>query len=330
MESAGTYVLECEWLGGLFQWSDTLEYIPSEPHIMTIEWTEPQCYGESGILGWFASPDLMVQYEGGSYPSFVQNLEQQAGPLLLESTDSTGGCLTPHHFTLSEPSELQVYIEYFPALCAGDSASAFAAGYGGTPGYLVNWSDVDPNDLPNGEVQLSVEDAHGCTLDTSIQVMIPEPLECEVTVIPEDLGEDGALVLDLTGGTLPYEVLWNTGQESDTALYGLGQGLYSWVVVDAQGCTLLGVQEIFNLNISPVSNVEPWAVNRGPNGVWLHAGTEWPEDMTVSLFDAQGRAVSASPVLKGNALFWTWDQVPFQGIVWVHDGQGQTYLRSAY
>ena len=330
LETAGTYVLECEWMGGLFQWSDTLEYAPSAPHIMTIEWTEPDCYGEFGILGWVTSPDLMVHYEGGSYPSFVQNVAQLAGPLMLESVDSTGGCLTPHHFNLSEPSELQVYIEYFPALCAGDSASAFAAGYGGTPGYLVNWNDVDPNNLPQGEVLLTIEDAHGCTLDSSIQVVIPDPLECEVTVIPEDLGDDGALLLDLSGGTLPYEILWNTGQAGDTALYGLGQGLYSWVVLDAQGCTLLGVQDLFNLHVDPTSDEDAWTVNRGPNGIWLNAGTSWPEGVAVSVFDAQGRAVSEFTMAKGDAFFWAWDQVPFQGIIWVHDERGRTYLRSAY
>lgn len=329
MEGEGTYVVDCVWMGGLFEWSDTLVWAEQAPHAMTIQWTEPDCFNEPGSLGWNTDSTLTVELSGLSFSHSISNLQVLAGPLMLTTVDSSGVCAEMHEFELTQPVELELYIEYEPALCFEDSAQAFAAGYGGTPNYILNWGDVNPLMLPEGEVVLHLEDANGCTVDSTIVIDIPEPLTCEVLVTPEDVGNDGALELVLGGGTPPYDVLWNTGSESDSVLFGLSEGVYSWVLLDDNGCLLFGVQDLINVGV-----VEPddqtGQLRRGPSGLWLKPGSTWSQTVQADFFDVQGRMVHSAVIQGEHMQRWGWDVLPSQGLVWVHDTEGRTYFRSAY
>jgi len=244
--------------------------------------------------------------------------------------DSTGVCSEFHEFTLDQPAPLELYIEYTPALCFGDSAQAFAAGYGGTPNYVLNWGGANPLMLTEGVVPLYLEDAQGCTVDSSIVVQIPDPLSCGVVVTLEDLGNDGALELNPAGGTAPYNVLWNTGAASDTVLSGLSAGLYSWVLMDANGCLLLGLQDLLNLDVAEGMPNGGGQLSYGPAGLWFEPGSPGWGRVQVDFFDVQGRRIYSSVVEDGGLTHWSWDVVPRQGVIRVHDNKGQTFFRSAY
>ncbi len=150
-----------------------------------------------------------------------------------------------------------------------------------------------------------------------------------VVVTPEDVGNDGALELVLGGGTPPYDVLWNTGSESDSVLFGLSEGLYSWVLLDDNGCLLFGVQDLINVGV-----VEPddqtGQLRRGPSGLWLKPGSTWSQTVQADFFDVQGRMVHSAVIQGEHMQRWGWDVLPSQGLVWVHDTEGRTYFRSAY
>ena len=171
-----------------------------------------------------ADEGLTVDHAGLSWDAVVTNLGSAAGEVVFLTTSLETGCVEQHEFILPEPPELGIYLEYSPALCHDDVAQVLASGYGGTPGYLVNWSGVDPSNLPPGESEFTLTDGNGCTLDSSLQVVIPDPLTIEVQVINEDAGEDGSLSLSIEGGTPPYNVLWNDGTQGDTILTNLGKG----------------------------------------------------------------------------------------------------------
>lgn len=330
LASSGNYVVECEWLGGLFSWSDTLVWTIAAPHVVTLEWTEPACHGEPGILGWVTDSELTVWLEGEEFAPFEQDLAQVGGWFELETHSGQSGCVQAHSFFLPQPPELNLYLEYTHPDCHEDPAVAYAVGYGGTPGYLVNWNGLDPNDLPAGEVLISLTDAQGCTLDSSFTVVIPDALGFGLTVVDEDVGNDGAIVLDIFGGSPPYDILWNTGLQGEWMLEGLSTGLYSWVISDAQGCVLLGLQEIVNMDVEGLDGLEWSSMEWTEQGWLLTASGQAGEGMEIHVLDLSGRLVLKAPVVAEGSTLLPKADIPAHGIVLLLDEGGIVLGRTRY
>lgn len=331
ISTSGTYVGTCSWMGGLFAWEDSLSWTVLPPHVVTIEWTEPDCAGDPGLLGWVVDSNLTVSLEGTDYPNMMLDLEQPAGPFVLLTIDAVNGCVEEQAFQLPEPPELALYIEYEPALCADEVPYAFAAGFGGTPGYLVNWNGADPSMLEDGPVQLTLTDGNGCVLDSTIEVVVPEPLSFNVTVVQEDLGGDASIALDIAGGTPPYDVLWNTGLEGDTLLPNLSSGLYSWVVSDANGCLAMGLQDIINVGIDlqeGEANDWKWYFEEG--ALVIEASEDAPSGAKVVLRDMLGRLMLEEEMRPGQRLRLSARSLPAHGVLVITGDTGVPLVRAVY
>jgi len=63
-------------------------------------------------------------------------------------------------------------------------------------------------------------------------------------------GSDGVINPNITGGVAPFAYSWNTGATS-ASLTGLNPGSYSYVVTDAEGCTVSG--EVLLESASPIT-----------------------------------------------------------------------------
>jgi hypothetical protein len=50
---------------------------------------------------------------------------------------------------------------------------------------------------------------------------------------------NGEIDVQITGGTAPYNILWNNSSTANPSL-NLGAGTYSVLVTDANGCTVSG------------------------------------------------------------------------------------------
>lgn len=318
----GLHVAECRWMDGLFSWADTIDWSILPPHIVTLEWTEPHCHGEPGTLGWVADSAFNVLLDGEVYAPVLLGSDHPAGILTIATHDPVSGCLQEHVFDLSEPAPLALYIEYVPPACSEDTVQAFAAGFGGTPGYLVNWNGADPSNLEEGEVMLELTDANECALDSSFFVVIPEPITFDVQVVHEDEGFDASIALDIAGGTAPYNVLWNNGEEGDTVLSGLSTGLFSWVVQDANGCIAMGLQEIINLGLTETPWASGWEflVSERGLGVRYSGGIVAPGELQI--MDFTGRVFHRMSIQTESEHWIPWHTLPEHGIVVITDRQG--------
>ncbi|KAA3621368.1 MAG: T9SS C-terminal target domain-containing protein [Bacteroidetes bacterium] len=102
---------------------------------------------------------------------------------------------------------------------------------GGIPPYELAWSNNQSGNylvnLSSGEYALSVTDAQGCELTEfiSVQYVAPLTLNYNVQDVSCQGGNDGMIDLLVSGGTPPYDFVWNTGETSED-LEDLSSGFY--------------------------------------------------------------------------------------------------------
>ena len=329
LTESGTYVVECEWLGGLFSWTDSIEWEVAAPHMLDVDWIEPLCHGDEGTLNWVAQEGLVVEFEGLSWDANESGVLHQGGQVSFDTFDQVTGCTESHPMLLSQPLELGLVLNYVPALCHHDLGQVEGVGFGGAPGYLFDWGGVDPNALTAGQFDFTMTDANGCVMDSTLEVVIPDPVVVEVDVVQEDGGNDGSLTLNISGGSSPYSILWSTGVQGDTALFGLAQGAYSWVVEDANGCLLLGLQEIVNLDVlSNGEGVLPWSLQAGEGG-WRLVGTPSEGDC-LEVYSLSGKRILFRPLPSGFPFEFDGASLPAHGVLRVLGVDGTLRFSRVY
>ncbi len=131
----------------------------------------------------------------------------------------------------------------------GNSGTVISNVSGGLLPYTYSWSNgsVTPNlsDLVAGTYTLLITDLNGCNLNAQTIVNQPTAIQIStnVTQVSCNGATDGAISLVVTGGTAPYQHLWNTGS-SEQSVSGLPAGSYSVTITDTNNCTLQSIQQI--------------------------------------------------------------------------------------
>ncbi len=169
----------------------------------------------------------------------------------LTITDDSS-CTKDSSFTILSPSEIYLNVTITDANCAFDDGAATANVNGGTLtgiDYTYDWDNdgVGDNDdantislLPSGNYSLIAIDDNGCQADTTISIGITAGPTIQVDSITATScysGNDGAIYTTVSGGTLPYNYIWNSGvnQQSDD-VSSLIAGTYYLQLIDAIGC----------------------------------------------------------------------------------------------
>jgi len=135
--------------------------------------------------------------------------------------------------------------------CAGDSTGLLAVTLtDGVAPFNYNWSNGiihETDDLvdelgaiESGTYTVTITDAIGCTSESnSVTLSDPQPLTWNVGGIDNlscSESNDGAITINISGGTQPIDILWSTG-DSVTTLSALHPGLYTVTLTDDNGCT---------------------------------------------------------------------------------------------
>ncbi|AEV34243.1 hypothetical protein Oweho_3292 [Owenweeksia hongkongensis DSM 17368] len=94
--------------------------------------------------------------------------------------------------------------------------------------------------LSSGTYILTVTDVFGCVESIAHDFLDPDSLTLSLNHIEDPSCHnafDGAIHVGISGGTAPYNILWNTSNTSST-LNNLPSGNYSVTVTDSRGCSL--------------------------------------------------------------------------------------------
>lgn len=149
------------------------------------------------------------------------------------------------------PMELNILLQENPS-CPGESNGKIILDIlGGSGKYRVNWNHdpqlnkFEATGLAQGTYEVEIEDETGCDLQLiQVELRDPEPLNFSGIIEVKEVscfdGSDGEVVLNVTGGTLPYQV---PDFESDHYPYGLQvkglkAGVQTIFLQDSRGCIL--------------------------------------------------------------------------------------------
>ena len=108
----------------------------------------------------------------------------------------------------------------------------------------------------------------------------------------------------------------------------MGQGLYSWVIEDAQWCLLLGLESIINVGVSsgPMFKVGTWLFRKRPS-FWSGAPMG---AMQVEILAMTGARVLVEPLSDQESLVLSRVRLPHHGILRVLDAAGQPVFSRIY
>jgi len=170
-----------------------------------------------------------------------------AGDYDVIVNDSLFGCFDTISVSFDGQYEIELDQSIQHVLCYGDSSGSISIDtiYGGSSPYSIQWGGISPPDvtgvsiLSAGTYTAFIVDSSGCILIQ--EFIVEQPLEFSANPIlysPScNGGSDGAIKVNVTGGTGSLSYYWINGTGISDSLYGLSVGEYSLVVIDSILCS---------------------------------------------------------------------------------------------
>lgn len=209
---------------------------------------EPSCYNE-------ATGSIMTTPTGGMPPytffwntgdTTVQLTDLAAGIYALTVTDDVG-CSFDSVFVLNTPEVLVVDLSNInnPSCSESDNGLLQVEATGGTLPYAYMWSTGDTSNviegLSGGIFTLTVEDANACRYEAEYELSDPLPIAVQPIEVkhPDCAGDNnGAIELEVMGGTPPFIYNWNDDFAMELNLSDLPEGEYELTITDSNLCEM--------------------------------------------------------------------------------------------
>jgi gliding motility-associated-like protein len=167
------------------------------------------------------------------------------GTYIVVGTDNKGCSLTDT-FQITAPTKLSSSKGKNDVSCyLGNNGLAYVIASGGTPPYTYEWN-TNPvrntsaiNNLNAGTYISTITDDNRCTKKDTL--ILTEPPLLTVTHTKTNVnchnGSNGSINLNISGGSAPYTIVWNTiPVQSTTNISGLKAGIYIATITDSKGC----------------------------------------------------------------------------------------------
>ncbi|NDB35298.1 MAG: T9SS C-terminal target domain-containing protein, partial [Flavobacteriia bacterium] len=230
----------------------------------------------------------------GATTQTVNNLP--AGTYTVTVTDANG-CTSTSTIVITEAPVLSLNTTQVNVLCTGGNTGSIDLTIsGGSPSYTSLWSNGSTNqDLSNlsaGTYTVTVTDASNCVSSAMVTISQPLALTLSTTSTNATSGMmNGTAGTVASGGVPPYAYLWSQGGTS-ASLSGLGAGVYSVTVTDANGCMAVDtvtVESVGGLNtLNPELSVFVYP-NPTQDKVYLSFGNTGISDGTIEVYAIDGK-----------------------------------------
>jgi gliding motility-associated-like protein len=177
-----------------------------------------------------------------------------------------GDCSTSTTFTINEPPPL--FNSLLP-LTQNPSCPGYSDGYGevfiggGTLPYQYLWSSGSignsATNLMAGINTVTVTDANGCTLDTTLILIDPPQIILQTNSFPASCPgiADGSAIATPSGGMSPFSFLWSNGAITDVN-NNLLPGIYFVTITDSNNCSVTDSVEVMQLT-AVIPNIDNYS-----------------------------------------------------------------------
>jgi hypothetical protein len=301
VSTPGPYWVQLIYSDGYSIQSNTLTIGEGIVGAITTSFINPSCYGlnngEINITIQDGIQNLSVLWNDGFDAFYRPNVS--AGIYSAVVTNQQG-CQKTYNFEITQPDFLIASIVGDDASCFGnnDGFALVESGFGGTAPYAV-WVDqveyannlsldelinFQVDGLAAGNFSIEIFDANLCSYSDLVEITQPLELTASSSIV------DGTVIIDVTGGTPPYDYLWSDPNATGSTAI-LPSGDYTCNVSDANECN-------FDLNINvPVGIEESSLYNlQGYLSDRVYYFNQMVPEMEV--FDAQGRIVLTNQNLR--------------------------------
>ncbi|MDR2835475.1 MAG: gliding motility-associated C-terminal domain-containing protein [Bacteroidales bacterium] len=258
---------------------------PFAPLTITINIQNVNCYGEANgsadLTPAGGTPPYFYEWNTGSILEDLTNV--YAGDYAVTVTDSHG-CVISDSVKITQPPLLTMSSEIHNVTCFGlSNGSILLSTSGGVAPITYTWSDGSisqtRNNIISGSYTVTISDSHNCQIVRTFAVAQPAELQVNTNIMPIMCYGQNTGIIDLqpTGGTQPYNYMWNTGQSSED-LINVMSGNYFVTIYDANSCqTQLMViveQPAFPLNVNiDAHNISCFAAADGAIDLTVTGGT---------------------------------------------------------
>ncbi|HEX5001144.1 MAG TPA: hypothetical protein VFW78_01500, partial [Bacteroidia bacterium] len=246
---AGTYTVTVTGSNGCSATSTFNITQPSQNLAVSISSTQPvSCLGGSNGAAIVAANGGTAPYtynwNTGATTASVSGLT--AGSYTATVTDANG-CTASGATTVTQPATAvtaTLVVLQQVGCYGGSNGSLDLSPAGGSPPYTYQWSNgawsQDVSGLGAGTYTVTVTDGNGCSAVQSAVITQPAAALSATTSMTQSVacfgGNSGTASVAVSGGTVPYSYMWNTGATTQN-ISSLAAGTYTVTVTDANGCT---------------------------------------------------------------------------------------------
>lgn len=257
--NAGSYYLTVTDSNGCSN-SNSITINQPEPMLIGITTLNAGCDSANGVVASYVSggiPPYSFHWSNGGSTSIIQNLS--ANSYVLTVTDANQ-CEQSTIAYVNNDGSISLNIQNINDVSCynGTDGAINITVVGDNVPFIYEWSNgastQDISGIPAGSYEITVTDNSGCIVASNIEVSQPEEFISNITISNASCGNsDGSALIDLTGGTLPYNFLWSTSDTSNS-ITGLSAGTYSVAIYDSNNCVTVNNLAISNDNGPVISS----------------------------------------------------------------------------
>ena len=230
-------------------------YEPEKLELVVNSVVEPSEFGASDgfidITVTGGTGSYKYQWSGHNFEADTEDINNLVSNIYELTVKDENNCAVYERIELSEPApkpfEVNSYVTNLK--CNGGNVGSISLEVSGSVApYTYTWTypdgttanTKDISGLTAGIYTLRIEDSIGEIYEETYEVTEPEALNLSANV--KDVTcygfADGAIDIEVTGGTAPYNYSWDVSNVED--LTSLKGGYYRVTVTDAHGCALEG------------------------------------------------------------------------------------------